>query len=109
MSAMKLGPPHPPVPPIPSTTPAMLVNWSGDAMDTLKLKIGLLKRENVDSSLKMAEAEKVHLKYIYHVKKIIMWSVFLIAHFVLFKYKMLGVFNKNKHILYLNLYLVQLQ
>ena len=64
MSAMKLGPPHPPVPPIPSTTPAMLVNWSGDAMDTLKLKIGLLKRENVDSSLKMEEAEKVHLKYI---------------------------------------------
>ncbi|XP_023336176.1 coiled-coil domain-containing protein 102A [Eurytemora carolleeae] len=58
MSAMKLGPPHPPVPPIPSTTPAMLVNWSGDAMDTLKLKIGLLKRENVDSSLKMEEAEK---------------------------------------------------
>ena len=105
---MKLGPPHPPVPPIPSTTPAMLVNWSGDAMDTLKLKIGLLKRENVDSSLKMAEAEKVHLKYIYHVKK---YNVvcFFSAHFVLFQYKMLGVFNKNKHIPYLNLYLVQLQ
>jgi len=32
--------------------------WAGDAMDTLKMKIGLLKRENTDSAKQMAFAEK---------------------------------------------------
>jgi len=32
--------------------------WAGDAMDTLKMKIGLLKKENSESAQKMAAAEK---------------------------------------------------
>lgn len=32
--------------------------WAGDAMDTLKMKIGLLKTENKDASKQMALAEK---------------------------------------------------
>ena len=78
MSALKLGPPHPPVPPIPNTTSVMLVNWSGDAMDTLKLKIGLLKRENSDSTGKMAAAEKVIIIIIIIVIRIIIFIILII-------------------------------
>ena len=42
----KLKPPFPPVPPISSAVPPKEApaSWGGDAMDTLKMKIGLLTR-----------------------------------------------------------------
>ena len=33
--------------------------WAGDAMDTLKMKIGLITKESKESSAKMEKAEKV--------------------------------------------------
>ena len=33
--------------------------WAGDAMDTLKMKIGLITKESKESSIKMEKAEKV--------------------------------------------------
>ena len=46
---------------------------AGDAMETLKMKIFMLKKENTDVSEKMESAEKVvtktvnDLPYIYHI------------------------------------------
>ena len=33
--------------------------WAGDAMDTLKMKIGLITKESKESSAKIEKAEKV--------------------------------------------------
>ena len=37
----------------------MTTPWAGDAMDTLKMKIGLITKESKESSSKMEKAEKV--------------------------------------------------
>ena len=37
----------------------MTTPWAGDAMDTLKMKIGLITKESKESSTKMEKAEKV--------------------------------------------------
>ena len=37
----------------------MTTPWAGDAMDTLKMKIGLITKESKESSAKMEKAEKV--------------------------------------------------
>ena len=37
----------------------MTTPWAGDAMDTLKMKIGLITKESKESSAKMDKAEKV--------------------------------------------------
>ena len=37
----------------------MTTPWAGDAMDTLKMKIGLLTKEGKESSAKMEAAEAV--------------------------------------------------
>ena len=39
----------------------MTTPWAGDAMDTLKMKIGLITKESKESSTKMEKAEKVCL------------------------------------------------
>ena len=39
----------------------MTTPWAGDAMDTLKMKIGLITKESKESSSKMEKAEKVSL------------------------------------------------
>jgi len=58
MSVGKLRPPFPPVPPIPSGAPnTSVISWSGDAMDTLKMKIGLLRKDDSESRAKMEAAE----------------------------------------------------
>ena len=46
MSLDKLKPPFPPIPPISSAMPPKEApnGWGGDAMETLKMKIGLLTR-----------------------------------------------------------------
>jgi len=36
----------------------MTTPWAGDAMDTLKMKIGLITKESKESSIKMEKAEK---------------------------------------------------
>ena len=42
----------------------MTTPWAGDAMDTLKMKIGLITKESKESSAKMEKAEKVYISYI---------------------------------------------
>ena len=39
----------------------MTTPWAGDAMDTLKMKIGLITKESKESSAKMEKAEKVYI------------------------------------------------
>eukprot|EP00088_Acartia_fossae_P039769 TRINITY_DN41394_c0_g1_i1.p1 TRINITY_DN41394_c0_g1~~TRINITY_DN41394_c0_g1_i1.p1 ORF type:complete len:310 (-),score=114.98 TRINITY_DN41394_c0_g1_i1:194-1090(-) len=60
MSLGKLKPPHPPIPPMSSSVPPKEAppTWGGDAMDTLKMKIGLLTRDNSEAMAKMALAEQ---------------------------------------------------
>ena len=42
----------------------MTTPWAGDAMDTLKMKIGLITKESKESSAKMEKAEKVYISYL---------------------------------------------
>ena len=42
----------------------MTTPWAGDAMDTLKMKIGLITKESKESSAKMEKAEKVYIYFI---------------------------------------------
>jgi len=58
MSFGKLTPTFPPIPPISNGTPPTSASWSGDAMDTLKMKIGLLMKDSSESSMKIEAAEK---------------------------------------------------
>ena len=44
----------------------MTTPWAGDAMDTLKMKIGLITKESKESSAKMEKAEKVCPYFLSH-------------------------------------------